>query len=1691
MKKLNPIEQSEYIEKEFREYVKSTFQIEDDIYEKEFKSELEKAELCKGPFVSVELPFEKGHSMKELVNEGKVSKEFLKLSKINMDQRLYQHQEKSLEVIGKGHNAVITTGTGSGKTESFLYPILNHILKEIEEGEGGPGIRALFLYPMNALVNDQIERVREILSNYPQITFGCFTGETLEKDSTDLRKKLSKKYETIIPDNEIVTREEIRRNPPNLLFTNYSMLEHLLIRPNDFNIFTSQYINKWQFIVLDEAHTYTGALGIEIALLLRRVTGISNRKPQFILTSATLGDEKKDVEKIVDFAKNLTSSEYSKEDIIFAKRVPLNSNEIKYSVNTEDYTDIIKNYEDVNKIKSTIEKYTQIDECKSKEEMLYELLVKDKNVYRLYDQVKTAKKKTFKEIIFELNKCVEITNQQLLDLIQLITKANKNGKTLFDSKYHTFIRTLDGAFITIGKNKKIKLTNHKEIDNMKAFEIGLCRYCNHMYIIGKICENKNECKLHQNTEIDIDENYGDIENINVDYFLLKENSDIDEKFIDDLEEYIVCSKCGTIFEKNNVNAKRCNCGREYEVELLRIKNEESEIKNNISTCPCCTRKNTSGAGIVAGFHLSKDSATALLSQILYETLGQEDERKEEKEKTKLSLDFNFNNKPIAGKNIKQFIAFSDSRQQASFFATFFEYTHKRFLRKRLLWEELKKNNHEPIKMATLTSRLAKTIEDNNLFDSENSAHCEAWITAMCELLNIDGNYTAEGLGILAFKLDEKELKDALNEYENSAIEEFCNQYNITKEELIKIMQVTFDIFRNSAALVYTDSELTPDVKKEEFGYRGFNNYVVLKREKKSERNDDSKGENRYSFIPLNDKRGNKVSDYVKKVTQITDTDKLNKFLETIFGIGINTKIFSEKQGDIEKLYQIDANKYVLNSYRKIEFHKCQVCGKITQYNVKNVCPTKGCTGKIEKCDPDEVLKKNYYRKEYMNKTIERLVVKEHTAQLDRDTGREYQRKFKNKDINVLSCSTTFEMGVDIGKLENVFLRNVPPTPANYVQRAGRAGRRNDSSAFVLTFCGASSHDFTYFNDPSKMIAGNIMPPHFKVTNEKIILRHLTAAALGFFFKLHPEYYKDVEALVCENGIAEFMEYLKNKPEDLKKYIDEKILDIDIINLYGNNKWINKVINEEGNLQNFVTYNTDRIQELENAKEKAYQNSEDNSVKYYGNEIKKIKQKDVISSLSTFNVIPKYGFPVDVVDLKVYDKNGFNSKYSLSRDLSIAISEYAPDSEIIVDNRKFTSRYILKPKCDVELTRYYYYECKHCERTNIGLVAENMQNCKYCGEPYGEKIREYFVEPRFGFATDIKNKESTTKKPKKTYSGDYKYIGEGISNDDEISFNNYVFIESAKDDKLLVMNTNPFFKCNYCGYTELDKKAIGRTKKRKHKNCNGYDCPNELLEKTALGHQFKTDVVKIKISGLVERRKALSAMYALLEGISEAFDIERKDINGILNKNDEGWYEIIVFDNVPGGAGHVKRMLDPEGLRSSFKMAYKKVNMNCCDEETSCYNCLRNYNNQKVHKDLKRRFAKEVLKDIIDNIENRKENNTFNIRDGIDFNESYSLDGFDSWNEVEDFIDGIDVSKFIDNNIKLADFLTAIIKLPDNHQIEAIAVWKNENIIIVNDYTQKEKIELCKKYGINVFKRSDINFKQIKEIIDRSKDEWLE
>ncbi|HOA80590.1 MAG TPA: DEAD/DEAH box helicase, partial [Defluviitaleaceae bacterium] len=179
-----PAESSKRIVDFYRKYLLTTFKTNKDIYNKQLAEQLsEDGVISKGPYISMSDSFAKDNSIRELIEKGLLSKELLKISGLHLDRKLYKHQVEAILKANSGHNLIITTGTGSGKTECFLLPIINKLMLEKENGTLDPGVRTLIIYPMNALVNDQIRRLREIFAEYEDldITFGKYTGETEEK----------------------------------------------------------------------------------------------------------------------------------------------------------------------------------------------------------------------------------------------------------------------------------------------------------------------------------------------------------------------------------------------------------------------------------------------------------------------------------------------------------------------------------------------------------------------------------------------------------------------------------------------------------------------------------------------------------------------------------------------------------------------------------------------------------------------------------------------------------------------------------------------------------------------------------------------------------------------------------------------------------------------------------------------------------------------------------------------------------------------------------------------------------------------------------------------------------------------------------------------------------------------------------------------------------------------------------------------------------------------------------------------------------------------------------------------------------------------------------------------------------------------------------------------------------------------
>ena len=355
----NPAKAADEIKKEYIGYISTTFHFRNQNLQKKLLEDLDKT-VSNGPFVEIKDSFKSGKTIEELIEQGILSSLFKNLEKgadfkkkLQIFRPLYLHQEKAIEKIVDGKNVVVSTGTGSGKTNCFLIPVINELLREKEQGKLNDGVRAIFIYPMNALANDQIKGLREILMAYPDIRFGVYNGgtENNEADAIKLYEAMysNEKYpelRTRLP-NEELSRDAMKKRPPHILFTNYAMLEHMLFRPGDDTIFSN---SNFKFVVLDEAHVYAGATGIETAFLMGRLKGriSGEKKPQFILTSATLGNDSSVNLQVVEFAERLTGCKFNANDIIRAYRDESQKSSIIYQYPIQLFTDLAneKNYFD-------------------------------------------------------------------------------------------------------------------------------------------------------------------------------------------------------------------------------------------------------------------------------------------------------------------------------------------------------------------------------------------------------------------------------------------------------------------------------------------------------------------------------------------------------------------------------------------------------------------------------------------------------------------------------------------------------------------------------------------------------------------------------------------------------------------------------------------------------------------------------------------------------------------------------------------------------------------------------------------------------------------------------------------------------------------------------------------------------------------------------------------------------------------------------------------------------------------------------------------------------------------------------------------------------------------------------------------------------------------------------------------------
>lgn len=1591
-----PAESSKRIVEFYRNYLLTTFKTNNPNYNRQLEQHLsDPKNLAKGPYINLTDPFMKDKSIQQLVEEGTLSRLFLKFSEFYPQRPLYKHQVESIRKAIEKKNLIITTGTGSGKTECFLIPVFNHLLREREKGTLRPGIRTMIIYPMNALVNDQIRRLRKIFRNsgIDDITFGRFTGETLEYENQARNEYISLEKEEPIK-NELISREQMRNTPPHILITNYAMLEYLLLRPGDNIIFNKDTAHLWQTIVFDEAHTYGGAKGIEVSTLIKRVKAMLGRDDiQFILTSATLGD-KKENQKIIDFASKLCSAPFDQDSIIRSQTTPPERPKRFLNIDFSIYRQLAQNIrENVNPTENLkllknngIRIIESSDLDKSFEESLYEMIRHD----GLYHQVrKYLLNNTM--LISELATKLNLKEDDVTDFITVASNAEKNGDKIFEARYHMFIKGLEGVYVTLKPSNKLfihKMETYIEDDRIddigyKVYEISFCHNCHAIYLSGQVI------KGHFIQKSRFSEDYSP------DIYLLEGDYDIEDE---DLEHkrYHLCSKCGAIGPYTALNPICEHDPINYNM-VIKVKDHTEKIH----ACPCCHVTNTHYS-IVRPFYLGNEAATAVIATALYKELPNVSVTRKVEVYQDPFFNITVHNEVRPEERIsKHFLVFSDSRQSAAYFATYLENTYNSSLYKRIMTkvsEELTTGMQVGLSLNRFVEEVKNLLVEHQIVE-EGMEDKEAWILVLQELINFKARNALQNKGILYFDLD-FEIPGPLLDLSYDETVDFIKYFI---QDLIRAGAVSYPISLTRAdenRLAYVVKRFSKDYVK--------NIYIE-------------------SWLPNGEKENKRTRRLLKFFPNMNLKERI-QLLRSIWELLIRTECL---------IYQQDGCKISWDKFKVKAVHnlyKCTTCHTITPYNVRNICPNHRCSGQLVEYDFKQIGKKDHYYRLYRELPLDKMVVREHTAQLGSKKAGDYQSEFINEKINVLSCSTTFEMGVDVGTLETVFMRNMPPSPANYAQRAGRAGRSKKAAAYSITFCPNNSHDLHYFSNPVSMIRGSIHAPALNVNNEKIMQRHIFASAIAFFWKQNPKFYQTNIGNFFElDGYHALKDYLTRKPADLKAYLKE-IVTAELSPLFGieSFEWVKRLFSEDKFNPGVFTIAFNKYQadllELENALERYRQEignyNKEKSGKNVGYKIDEVnrsiqtlKEQNTIEFLSRNNIIPKYGFPVDTVELTTYNAGGKVKDLQLVRDLTMAISEYAPESEIVADGQLITSRYVRVLR-NYSWPKYNFVYCPQCNMLNRTLWTETeLKECKQCGTKLPERIQQYIV-PKFGFLMDLDGPKNVgIKKPERTYRGSISYIGD----ENKIEFREYiinghkVLLGTSHMDELAVLNTSNFYICETCGYGMLaDNNCYDRIIKKSHRNSKGYRCENTKLKPLKLGHEFQTDVAIIKFvdQNIENPDKAWTILYSLLEGLSRYLSIERSEIAGTLT-----WYKneylgnvenygFVLFDHTPGGAGYVRELRDQTVFEQMLKQGYHVVaSCNCGGKamDTACYSCLCNYYNQKQHDILKRKYAIEFYQAIL-----FKEGIFTDLSNGLSkFEATYNYDGQNqstmSFNDVWNYI----------------------------------------------------------------------------------------
>lgn len=1656
-------------------------------------------------------------SLDDLVRDGKFHARLRDVldsaSAMPGDRKLYTHQLEAIEKASSGTPGnrpavVVTAGTGAGKTEAFLLPILNDLYQNPRQET--QGAKCIILYPMNALVNDQVDRLYAWLKEQTQVTLFHFTSETPEdKRRADGQGvplwepcRMRTRQEARGLESHTGERiEEAHRGPtPDIVITNYSMLEYMLCRPQD-SVFFGPGLRA---IVLDEAHLYTGTLAAEITLLLRRLflrCGLRSEDVLQFATSATLGTG--DPEELRSFASTVFSKPAEIVHVITGEpaKAPMSNPsppEVEPTAESIVAGEWLEGPAIVEDGANGPELAVDESVCGNLRSSLA-ALVSDGHLQKLDPNenrpaVLLHNSLSAAPIIHQLEEILwnsrhiplaelgeqifgEQTGQSTRAVVQLLqlsasARLEPASYPLVPHRIHVVARPVDGLTVCLNAGCSGSDTLLPPLGAVAAGYRDTCECCESKTLSLERCRNCGEWLL-------AGRDTGEV----IAPALLRTREDGDESQRPQRLLLAVGSSdsADAAVFIDPATGERRGSGGPGAVGLSKH-----------TGCPNC---DGDGADI-ASFY----SGTPLTLSILAETLLAEMTEFPAREGNNDWL-------PARGRRL---LAFSDSRREAARLGPLLTNQHEQQLVRAAIVEALERT---PIAdegaLRRIRRRLAQVEEDlqdpglspgERQYAEREQRRYEAELTQLAAGGPVEW-WTAiisehealsqvldrpHAIGDSAANWSQLRWEDNRSNI-NGRTRELLgrelarpNPRSDTTLESLGLAEVTYpgleqlelpaqflgglptESLRQAVSQSWTDllASLCDTLRAEgviTLGDELDDTYnfgrVLIGRWASA---DDERGARLVRFIGATNRqrrrsfvaavlRGFGMPDsQAKAASEDLLRACFNQLLEAARVNNLSWLKEDHRQAQGNK--PVDAIRldfFGLGLRRPAILFRCRKTGHVWPRSVAGCAPEVGCEGTlepVESSDLDNDPRLGRRRREYRESPIFRmgLWAEEHSAQLDPRENRRLQDLFKAGIRNILSSTTTLELGIDIGGLNGVLMSNVPPGKANYLQRAGRAGRRADGSSVVTTFSRPRPFDREVFRRMGDYLGMPLRRPVVFLDRERVARRHLHAFLLGEFFSgVSRTRVGAMDAYgrmgrFCGKPQASRWERGGPKPlvpqPDANPSLSKQFADFLDSLRKGNGSGLEEqvetllsatsIARESKKWEGLLEFAANSFRESVQSWEQDYDalldqwkgantQGQANAIFY---QLQLRYNTTVIEALADRQFLPRYGFPINVLKLRVTspdenrpDRIRQEDQFRLERNSLLALREYVPGSQLLAGGKMIRSRGILKHWTGENLDtaiglRGQYTTCRN-NHLYYWDSGEPTKDCPFCRESAKQSPIPYIV-PQYGFSSAAWDPPkwsadpelvgsvetvSATFTPAALEGSGYAHIGDfgGVSG---------LTASYREDGELLIYNRGDkqcgFAICLSCGYSDSEiKPGQGRVGLpgdfERHARLNS---PKEtaqcwransalVLRNQTLAAREVTDVLLLDFSRCLGERRAdfplvTTLGYGLHRAAARMLQLDGREIGVVITPAGESGQGLgaLLYDNVPGGAGHVRELLEygRDWLEQTREVLFVDTahDQRC---KSACLDCLLSFETQDaMHQGhLKRPLALSVLSELLD------------------------------------------------------------------------------------------------------------------------------